>query len=76
MTNKQYEHLGKAMEAMALLAMAVQSLHELRGRAEAELSSFMPIGEARKAVENIVVDYLPSYRMGDIIKNVVKGEQK
>lgn len=76
MTNKQYEHLGRAMEATALLAKAVQSLHELRSKAEAELSSFMPMDEARKVVENIMTDYLPSYRMGDIIKDIVKGEQK
>lgn len=72
MTDKQYEHLGKAVEKLLKLAKTMEGLFSLRNEIERELSFFMDKEEARKEIECVLTDCLPYYRIGDVIKGIVE----
>lgn len=68
MTNKQYEHLGRAMMIAADLAQGVEALSETRRALADELAHLMPKDSAEQMAKGLMSEYMPSFRLGEILK--------
>ena len=71
MTRAKYERLGRAVVAAVKLAEAVDAIHDEKVACYEELKPLVGSDAARATVSAIVVDALPAYRVGEIVRKIV-----
>lgn len=71
MTRAKYERLGRAVVAAVKLAEAVDSIHNEKVACYEELKPLVGSDAAHATISAIVVDALPAYRVGEIIRKIV-----